>query len=189
MKKLLLATAALAALVASPALAADIRQPPPPPTRRRRRRSSPSTIGAAATSAVMPAGCLRQRSGPIASRQPTSAAMMPTASSRVRRSAAIFKLAVGCSVSKATMPRPTPKAATATSSASQIAAKLKSLASVTGRIGLCLGPLPRLREGWRRLGARRLQLQPRRRCHGDGQRDAQRLDDRRRRRIRLHQLT
>ena len=30
MTKLLLATAALAALVASPALAADIRQPPPP---------------------------------------------------------------------------------------------------------------------------------------------------------------
>ena len=161
MKKLFLTGVALSALVAGPAMAADlaVRAPvykaPPPMTgllqldRLLRRRPCRRPVGQKGM----------DQSRPIAAASGTSSApTMPTAGSAVSRRAAIISSPAASSlVSRATMPGPTPRAANVDALRPALRI-IRNQVAVDGHwpCRLCLGPFPGLREGRRRLGTRRI---------------------------------
>ena len=199
MKKYSLDCCALAALVAGPAMAADlsVKRPAPPPYRR----------SAAGVAFYNWTGCyVGGHAGGLwvskewFDRQPGSAtfgsrmgAMMPTASSAACQAGCDYQVRgrLGASASPATTPGPTPKAAAAASCspASPITRSVKSLASVTGRIGYAWDRFLGYVKGGGAWERDNYDFSLAGVVIGDGQRVAQRLDDRRWRRIRLHQLS
>ena len=159
MKKFLLAGVALTALVAGPAMAADL------PVRAPVYKGPPPVVTYFSWTGCYVGGHVGglwvKKDWNDAIRRSSvgsSAATMPTAGSVARRSAATIRSAAGCSASRATMPGPMPTAHRAPCSTSawhdRSNVRVSRLRHRPRR--LCLGSLPRLRQGRRRLGEGRI---------------------------------
>ncbi len=165
MKKFLLSVTALSALVAGPAMAADlpVRYSPPPamaPVVVSYYSWTGCYVGGQRRRHVGQQGLDRPHPGDPSSSGSRSAAIMRTAGSAVCRPGATIRSAAGCSASRATTTGPTPVGSQrhlASYPAWRHHSSKRQVACVRHRPRrLCLGSLPRLREGRRRLGAGQL---------------------------------